>query len=247
MKCKDARRDVVLDLYGELAAPDRAGLEDHLRRCRACAAEREETIRLFALLEANPPEQVPAPDRERIWKRIESGLTTRAVREHRPVPFGRRWALAGASLVFVLAAGIFIGRYVFTPPDPGAAGPNAGLRPANPDLPHPADGLRPVLAGHLDDLKPLLLEYANAGSGEDAGRKIQVDERIVRALLLQNVLLRRALIKADPASAELLDDCDLILREIITRDTPTAASPAAIGDLIRKRDVLFKIDILKKS
>lgn len=113
MKCNDARKAIVLDLYGELSTAEKTRLDIHLRACEICAAEREETFRVLALL-------------------------------------------------------------------------------------------------------------------------------------LQNVLLQKALSKKDPASADLLDNIDLILKEIINRDRPTAASPASIRDLIRQRDVLFKLEILKK-
>jgi len=107
--------------------------------------------------------------------------------------------------------------------------------------------LKPVLAGHLEDLKPLLLDYANYSPNADSGRTIAVDEDFLRVLIFQNVLLRKALAKSDPAAADLLDDCDLILKEIINRDRPTAASPDAIRGLIRDRDVLFKLEIIKKT
>jgi len=107
--------------------------------------------------------------------------------------------------------------------------------------------MKPILAGHIEDLKPLFLEFANAAAGTDSDRRILVEESIVRALLLQNTLLRKALLKSNPEAAELLDDCDLILKEIMNRNRPTSASPADIQDLIRKRGVMFKLEIFKKS
>jgi hypothetical protein len=238
MKCKHAREAVVLDLYAELPTKDKERLEAHLRTCRTCTAERDETLRLAAFLEAHPPVPVPEPNRDRVWRGVEAALTGRPVPARRRVSFGRQWSFAGAALVLVLVAGIFIGRSVFPPAgEPVAA---AGLDFAGATM-------KPVLTGHLEDLKPLLLEFANAAAGTDPDRRILVEESIVRALLLQNTLLRKALLKSNPEAAELLDDCDLILREIINRNRPTSASPADIRDLIRKRGVLFKLEILKKS
>ena len=238
MKCKHAREDIVLDLYGELPTEDKKRLETHLRTCRTCAAERDETCRFAALLEAHPPVPVPEPNRDRVWRGVETALTSRPVPAQRKFSFSRQWSFTGAVLVLVLVVGIFIGRSVFPP----AGKPMAAAGPA-----FAGGAMKPILAGHLEDLKPLFLEFANAAAGTDSDRRILVDEAIVRALLLQNNLLRKALLKSNPDAAEFLDDCDLILKEIINRNQPTAAAPAAIRGLIRQRDVLFKLDILKKS
>jgi hypothetical protein len=97
-------------------------------------------------------------------------------------------------------------------------------------------------------MKPLLLDYAHYVAGERTqNRVVAVDESALRALMLQNVLLKRKLIEKDPAAADLLEDLDLILKEIVNRDPKNAKSPAEIRDLIEKRDVLFKMEILKKT
>jgi len=240
MNCKLARRAVVLDYYGELSPAEKSELASHLGACRKCAAERDETLRMFALLEANPPEPAPAPHSERVWNRIESRLASaKAPARHRAWA-APQWSLAGAALVLVLVAGIFIGRSFFTPQ---AA---VDLTAKATETSRPAPGVKSVLAGHLEDLKPLLLEYANYSPETASGRMVAVEENLLRALMLQNILLRDALAKSDPKAAELLDDCDLILKEILNRNRPTAASPGEIRNLIRERDVLFKLEIIKK-
>ncbi|MCX6566010.1 MAG: zf-HC2 domain-containing protein [Candidatus Aminicenantes bacterium] len=241
MKCKHARQALVLDYYGELSTAEKTELESHLRTCRTCDAEREENLRVFALLAANPPVPVPIPDAERVWAGVEFRLAAKKAPERRWAWGGRQWSLAGAALVLVLVAGIFIGRRIFPPQSPIdatslASGPSRS-----------AAALKPLLAGHLEDLKPLLLDYANFSPDADSGRTVTVDEDFLRVLMFQNVLLRKALAKSDPAAADLLDDCDLILKEIINRDRLSAASPDAIRGLIRDRDVLFKLEIIKKT
>ena len=52
MNCKDARHAVVLDHYGELDEGDRNSLAAHLRECPACAADRDETRQVLALVSA---------------------------------------------------------------------------------------------------------------------------------------------------------------------------------------------------
>jgi len=242
MKCKQARQAVVLDYYGELSAAEKTELGAHLRDCRTCASERKETLRVFTLLEANPPAPVPEPDAERVWSKVEFRLNPKRLPERRPAWGSRQWSLAGAALLLVLVTGIFIGRGLLPPQAPVAPLASSASGPSRQGA-----GVKSVLAGHLEDLKPLLLEYANSIPASSTDRTVSIDENLLRALLLQNVLLRNALVKSDPAAAELLDDCDLILKEILNRDRPTSASPADIRNLILKRDVLFKLEILKKT
>ena len=241
MSHKHARRAVVLDYYGELSPAEKTELASHLRVCLDCAAERDEILRMFALLDADPPDPAPAPNSEGAWNRIESRLAPAKRPARRRVWAAPQWSLAGAALALVLAAGVFIGRNVFAPRPPAERTATAArtLRPAQ--------ALKPALAGHLEDLKPLLLEYAHYSPETASGRPVAVDENLLQALILQNVLLRQALAETDPKTAELLDDCDLILKEILNRNRPTAASPENIRDLIRSRDVLFKLEIIKKT
>jgi hypothetical protein len=151
--------------------------------------------------------------------------------------FGWRWAWAAPAFALVLLAGMVIGRTWVRPqgtPQPAAvqaatAGPSLG----------------PVMASYFENLKPILMDYANVSNGAPSGRTIVVEEKVIRDLLLENIVLKRRLAGKDPAAAELLDDLDLILKEISHRDAPDAASAGTIRDLIRQRDVLFKMNIIK--
>jgi hypothetical protein len=53
MKCKEARRAIVLDHYKELDPAEKARLEAHLLGCAACAADREETGAVLGLVSAH--------------------------------------------------------------------------------------------------------------------------------------------------------------------------------------------------
>jgi hypothetical protein len=104
-----------------------------------------------------------------------------------------------------------------------------------------------MLASHIEDMRPLLLDFAHAVNGAKPGSVVRVDERLLRGLLMQNLLLRRALNGSDPAAAELLDDLDLVLKEIINGQGPGGASPAQVRSLIDERGILFRMQILKAS
>ena len=154
---------------------------------------------------------------------------------------GWAWGLAAAGLTLVL--GIMIGRFGSNPlqapvtvkHESTVASPERGI-----------SSIKPVLAAHLEDLQPILLDFANSGESGTPGATVPVDEQLLRGLLLQNLLLRRALEGKETAAAELLDDLDLVLREIVNGKAPGGASPAQVQELIRQRSILFRMQILKR-
>jgi hypothetical protein len=135
-------------------------------------------------------------------------------------------------LTFALIAGIFVGRTWFSPaPAPG----RALEADAGPSFDR-------ALAIHLDDAAPILIDYLHRIEN-GKGRKVPVEESAVRALLLQNIILRQALVETNPAATELLDDLDLVFKEIVSG----GAKASSIRDLIRERNILFRLRILKKN
>jgi len=239
MNCKKATKLVILDLYGELKEPDKTKLHEHLRECRACSEELALTKKTFAVLDENRPAALPSVDWDRAWSSIRAGISRPPLRPRPAGVPGWRWAFAGAAFTLVLVAGIFIGKYGFAPPRKPIV---ASTQPAS----SPPNGIRPLFAAHLEDVKPILLDYAHYEPGEKNGRRISVDEDVLRGLVLQNILLKRKLAEKDPAAVELLDDIDLVLKEIKNRQAQNHQSPAEIKDLIEQRDILFRLEILKK-
>jgi len=236
MDCKKARKSIVLDHYGELGPDERARLAEHLKACRQCAAELEDTKRVFAFIDSDAQPATPLPDPEHAWRGIEAAIRRENRPERQPLSVGRRWAFTGAAFALVLIAGVFIGRTLFMPR-------NAPITTAQTTTTGPS--LKSVLAAYFENLKPVLIDYANSVDAPPTGRAIVIDEKIVQMLQLDNALLKRTLAGKDRAAAELLDDIELILREISHQESPDAASPGAIRDLIRQRDVLFKMNIIK--
>ncbi len=252
MKCKHARRAIVLDHYRELDPAEKARLEAHLLACEACAADRDETVSVLNLVTAQSPAEVPAFDAEKAWRAVRREIGGRTPVRTPALAGWRRFAPAAAGLVVVLATGILIGRFAIkSDPQPGpapttaAGNAAAGIAAAPSAL--PADSVRPILASHLDDMRPLILDFANSVGAGAPARQVEIDERLLRGLLLQNVILRRALNGSDPAATELLDDLDLVLKEIINRKGPSGASPAQVRSLIDDRGILFRMQILKTT
>lgn len=237
MDCKNARNLITLYLYGELDEKDRAVLEHHLRGCRACAAELAYTKKVFKLLDEHQPAAAPEPNWESAWQRIHSGILGTSAKNKTPSFPRWRWIYAGSAVAAVLILGIVIGKYWFAPS-------GKPVQMASPMPPSPVS-LQPALSSHLDDVKPMLLEYAHYTPGEQETKTMAIDEKIVRGLLLQNLLLKRILAEKDPAAAELLDDLDLVLKEIANQPSQDRQAPSQIKDLIDQRGILFKMEILK--
>jgi len=240
MKCKEAKKLIVLDHYGELEESERDRLRAHLKQCGTCAEDASLTAKVLAVIDVYEPAAKPSTDWEKAWDRVQAGIAGAPSPERARPAVGRRWAFAGAAAALVLAAGIFIGRYVITPgPQPSGIRADAATSP-------PPNGIRPAFAAHLEELKPIVLDYAHYAPGDRSGRDILVDEDVLRGLVLQNILLKRKIAEKDPAAADLLDDLDVVLREIVNRGAKDPEAPAQIKDLIEQRGVLFKMEIMKK-
>ncbi|MGD0782697.1 MAG: TIGR03435 family protein [Candidatus Aminicenantales bacterium] len=193
MNCKNARQAVVLDHYGELDEKDRIDLEAHLRGCAACAADREETRRVLALVSTQGSAAVPRLDSEHSWRLVRAGIRDAARRRPAFAP-GLRWGLAGAGLTLVLIAGILIGRFGLKngpAPSPVSAKSAVSAVPSGSASVLSAASLQPVLATHLEDLRPVLLDFANSVGNGKPGAVVSVDERLLRGLMLQNLLAER--------------------------------------------------------
>ena len=137
--------------------------------------------------------------------------------------------------MFVFALGIFLGRFwqtekttLDTPP------------------PYSRNYLDISLQEHFDNLKPLLIEYANYSPGVTNGDQVVMDRKMVQGLLIQNFLLMKTIAKNNPGSALLLEDIELVLREITNLESGHKYTQSLIKELIDQRDILFKMEILQK-
>ncbi len=100
---------------------------------------------------------------------------------------------------------------------------------------------------HFESLKPVLAEYANYSPAEERNGTITVDKEILEGLLIQNYLLKRAIAsQKNPALQELLEDVDLILREVTNLRKGDKPTLSLIKDTINQRDILFKMEIFQK-
>ena len=149
------------------------------------------------------------------------------------------WIYLAASVVVIFVLGVFIGRFWLTS-DVQTAAAISGVK-----SPGSSEYVKQSLREHFETLKPMLVSYANY-SAEENGREMMIlDREIVKNLLIQNYLLKKLVIESDPSAAELLDDLDLVLREIKNMPSDDTWATSQVKEFIQERDILFKMDILK--
>ncbi len=235
MKCSEARKKMVLALYGDLQAEERTLFEEHLRGCRACDREMEESRRVFQLMKAATPEPLPRVSWEENWARIDARLPRNPRRPSGFFP-SRGWAIAAASLLFVLGIGIGVGRLIFSP---------SGREVLSQSDAAPGS-LGPALIEHLEALKPVVVEYSNYSVDRNGGDRFEIDRTLLQALIIQNQLLKQIIAEHDPTAVPLLEDLDLVLKEIAIQDSRGRRDPAMVKEIIDEREIVLKMELFKK-
>jgi hypothetical protein len=235
MKCKKFRGQVILHLYDELSEEERQSLRQHIEQCPECAKDTAYTQEVFKLLEEAKTQEAPEANWERTWGHIQSEILN-APQKQRRFSLSPAWTAAAAGIALVFALGIFIGRFWAPSRRPAVAQANLTDEYA-----------RFTLQEHFETLKPLLIEYSNFPSGENGDASIVIDREILRNLLIQNFLLTRMVAKDDPTAASLLEDVDLVLREITNMERGDRTTPSMIKELIDQREILFKMEIMQKT
>jgi len=244
MKCKKCKEDMVLFLYGELADKDKSKVLAHIEKCPDCAAEWEHTKGVFALLDETKEERAPEADWERCWRVIQAdtleksrGEKRQRANDERPLFMRPGWVYAAASVVVIFVLGVFIGRFWTTTDTQTAVSP--GMQAAG-----PSGYIKQSLEDHFETLKPLLVSYANYSAEENGRETITLDRKIIKSLLIQNYLLKKLVVDTNPQAKEILEDLDLVLREIENMPSDDKWAHSQVKELIHERDILFKMDIL---
>jgi hypothetical protein len=245
MKCKKCKEDIVLLLYGELADKDKGEVMEHIKECPECAREWESTKSVFALLDETKEESAPEADWERCWNGIQTDIVEKSQGEKRKRRAGERrffmrpgWIYAAASVVVIFVLGMFIGRFWLTSDTQIAAVP--GMQDAG-----SSEYIKQSLREHFETLKPLLISYANYSAEENGREMMTLDKEIVKSLLIQNYLLKKLVVESDPSAGELLEDLDLVLREIKNMSSDDTWAPSQVKEFIHEREILFKMDIFE--
>ncbi len=229
MKCEKFRRNMILYLYGELDKRSAEELKDHIEKCSSCAREMKYTKKVFDLVEETKTEDIPEADWRKCWSRIDEKVSVPDRKREKHFDFIPKWAAAAAALVCVLIVGFVIGRTTLI-----SGGDKIAVAGQ--------DAFQISLQEHFDSLKPLLIEYAHYSEDKDSG-KIILDKKYVEELLIQNILLKRLAAEKNPDTRQLLEDIELILREITNMDKNGTSDPLMIKEYINNQGILNAVEV----
>jgi len=233
MACKKYKEKIVLHLYGELSDEEAKTLTDHMAECAECADEFAYTKKVFQVLDETKTENIPEANWGKCWNTIDVGIQGKG-RKKKSFFLFPRWAYASAALLIVFTVGFFFGRLALFQPAKSSSALLEGSQSA----------MDPTIQEHFESLKPVLVEYANYTSSPGNGT-ITIDKNIVRNLIIQNILLKRMIADEDPSLKEILEDVDLVLREIANQEGDDADTLAMIKALIQERGILYELEVSK--
>ena len=233
MKCKHYENNIILLLYNELPENDSKKLNKHLENCEHCRTFLEENKEMFSdLSESVPDEFDPA------WDEYWSDISRNVKRSEKkqwfffPIPTG---AAAFAMSVLILIGGIFIGRFFMPSSDN-----------TSPQMKNRANLL--YVNNYFEDVKPVMLDYANYTIPASNGNGGPVDKEIVKGMLDKTRLLKRHVsTEKNPYLATLLEELELILTEIKNTTPGEKDSMKTLQGMIKERNIPLKIDLFKNK
>jgi hypothetical protein len=236
MRCKNYKEKIILYLYGELDEKGKAEVESHIRECADCGQDLAYTRKVFKALDETQ-DVTPEATWEKCWKEINGTIAEKPGQKKSFFAFPR-WVYAAAAVLVIFVAGMLIGRFWLAP------GAKSSLQPAALSAVS-ATSYQPFLQNFIEDLKPVLVEYANYSAKKEK-EVIVMDKEVARSLIIQNLLLRRIVAEKDPSALQFLEDVDIVLKEIANLKSGDQQTPSLIKELIEQRGILFKMEIFQK-
>jgi len=233
MKCKKFKEKIILHLYGELNEKEGAELENHIKKCTECSQDFLYTKKVFKALD-DAKEEEPEADWEKCWQGIDTHVPEKTRRKRSPF-LSPQWVYAAATLLIVFVLGAIFGRYLFFPAQESSLQPVISQNSM--DL---------ALKEYFEEIKPILIEYANYTSSNGEETTIVLDKEVVNNLLIQNFLLKDIITKTNPSLVPFMEDLDIVLREVSNLKRGDIQTPSLIKELIHEREILFKMEILQK-
>jgi anti-sigma factor RsiW len=223
--------ELILHYYGETERADESRVASHLESCAECQRAKDTLARVMSLVDSAAP--VEAPDGfERIaWARLEPQLdTTRG--GWRNLFWLPQWALAGGVAALLVAA-FWAGRISTVTP---TSAPNAVASV------EPQRVLQAAVGDHLDRTQMMLVELANAESGDVLASE---QPRAADLVAANRVIRQSALQAGDAQVADILEDLERVLLEIA--NAPADATSKEMTDLqsrITTEDLLFRLRVI---
>lgn len=237
-----SEQELTLYFYGD--ATDAAQLERHLAECASCKNEFAQLSATLSAIDFPVPER--AADYEaQLWSTLRPHLAETEPRQASiwaSLWQPKRWAVAGAVAVIVLAA-FLAGRFSTHSPQPGTGTTLADLQA--PSGANSSDRVLMVAVGdHLDRTQMVLVELINTRA--EGKVDISSERDLAQNLVNENRLYRQtAQHDKDPEIAGVLDQVERVLIDIAHK--PDSVSAGELQDLqkrIESQGVLFKVRVI---
>lgn len=233
-----SQEQIVLHYYGDADSTEDARM--HLAECDSC---HEEFERVKALLVQIEPTSVPEPHEsfeQKMWLNVRDRLPQKTTTGWHTLWSPKRWAIAGAMAVLVLAA-FLTGRFSHGPA-PVTVTPTNIAKGSG--APVPERVILVAVGDHLEKSQMLLVELMSADTKGKADVSLEQEE--ARDLLDSNRLYRQSAEKTgDPAITHTLDDLERVLVEFANGPSElTERDFEQIRDQIKSQGLLFKIRVI---
>ena len=247
---------VELYFYGELNDRDRAALERHAAGCAECRRALEELTVIRAALDARPDVSAPpggdwSAFMTRLHDAIRAGASPGIGAAALASPRRRLTAaLAIAALLSLVTLGALVAMRIRSAPvaestSSGAATAGQAESAGVPQTVSAAGNaaLTEVSEQHFTRSKLVVLGLATKNAADAAGVDWDYERKLATSLLNDTRLYRRAAEERGLRPlADVMGDLELLLLQTSMSETPDAESLLQLQQLIRRRDLLTKMD-----
>jgi len=257
-----ASATIELYFYGELAPSERSGVERHLTACAECRRALEELTMIRSALELRPDvDAPPGGDWSRFMARLQDALESDAGASTARTTAGVSAFLSGRLAAVVAMAAVLAlvtisvlavlrgrGPATSTPavPDRSAAAVSApSVASAGPDAAASDAALTQFSGQHFERSKLVVLGLATKDPSTSSGADWDYERTLATSLLSDTRLYRLAAEERGMKTlAGVMRDLELVLLQTSMSEAPDAESLAQLQRLIRRRDLLTKMEVV---
>ena len=251
----DVHASGAIDLYfyDELAAAERRVVDEHLGTCADCRLALADLRTIRHALAERPVVSTPAGgDWSGFMTRLNEALASERLADDRPLvmpaittgraPYASYLAVAALLALVTFSAAIAWRSRAIAPAPVTVA--TAG-RPAVPAAPADTMAFQALSEEHFERSKLVVLGLANKEAGRGAAADWAYERSLASSLLNDTRIYRLAAEdRGLTALAGVMRDLELVLLQTALTDDTDPASLPQLQRLIRKRDLLEKMDVV---
>jgi|WetSurMetagenome_2_1015567.scaffolds.fasta_scaffold92572_2 hypothetical protein len=250
MNCKQCRESMVGQAYEETDENTRKEFHTHLDSCPQCSAAYESMRTTLDLMSLRKQTAVDDSLFTTQWERIEQRIATNDVAQYSG-PTGKKivifpvripaWVY-GAAAILLIAAGIYIGKTIWSVPVEVVQPQSATALNLPPAV---ADSVVVRVLAYLGTSKNLLLGVMNTDEADYSTATLVHQQRISRQLLQQANYIRTTLTKPDQQQIkQLVGDLEVILLQLANIEVkPGVPAIELVKTGVDKKSIILKINV----